>query len=236
MRNPRERKPLIAVSSLPRPVSTGYGDDEADTIAKCFPQAVLAAGGIPLLLPVVPPGSAPAQLEPCDALVLSGGQDLAIPEAMDDPERWIDPDRDLHEIALWQAARERGIPILGICRGAQLANLASGGLVMRGVTGHNAGERYMSERHTVEVAEDTVLRSVVGAGKVEVNTIHSQAVSEIAPPFVVSARSPDGIIEGVEDRRPGLFLGVQWHPELMLDSPAGQPLFDWVVSAAQSNG
>lgn len=233
MCNPLLRKPLVAVSALPRPVSTGYGPDEADTIAKCFTTAVLEAGGLPVLLPVIPGELAEVQLEPFDALILTGGQDLATPEAFEDPKRWIDPDRDEHEFGLWEAAHHRELPILGVCRGAQLAGFAAGGRVVRGVEGHNSAEQHETERHTVEVEEGTSLAKVLGAGEIEVNTLHSQAVTEVAGGLRISARAPDGTVEAVEDPEPDRFIGVQWHPELMLDSPAGQPLFDWVVESAR---
>ena len=233
MRNPSSEKPLVAVSALPRPVSTGYGPDEADTIAKCFTTAVLAAGGLPVMLPVIPGALAGAQLEPFEALILTGGQDLATPEAFKDPNRWIDPDRDEHENALLETARALGLPILGVCRGAQLAGFASGGQVVRGVEGHDAAEQHETDRHTVEIVSGTNLAEVLGAGEIEVNTIHSQAVTEVGEGLRISARAGDGTIEAIEDPEPDRFIAVQWHPELMLDSPGGQPLFDWVVAAAK---
>lgn len=233
MRKSPEKSPLIAVSALPRPVETGYGPDHADTIAKCFTEAVLTAGGLPLMLPVVPAEHAERQLEPFAGLILVGGQDLAIPEAYEDPNRWIDPERDEHELALWEVARRRGLPILGVCRGAQLAGLASGGRVVRGVEGHDSAELHATERHPVTIEAGTNLAAVLGPGEIEVNTVHSQAVAEVGGGLTISARAADGTIEAIEDPEPDRFIGVQWHPELMLDLPAGQPLFDWLVQAAR---
>ncbi len=122
---------------------------------------------------MIPGELADAQLEPFDALILAGGQDLATPEAFEDPKRWIDPARDEHELGLWKSAYQRELPILGVCRGAQLAGFATGGRVVRGVQGHFAAEQHETDRHTVEVEEGTSLARVLGAGEIEVNTLHS---------------------------------------------------------------
>lgn len=234
------KRPLVAISAVPRSLDTGYGEDLGDTVAAGLVKGVRDAGGVPIMLPVVSAEEAAMQLQCADCLILSGGQDLALELSEEemrlqpDP-RWIDPARDVHEFGLWQAAKERKIPVLAICRGAQLINHAEGGPLIAHIDGHDAGENHASERHTVRVEEGTELARILGQPEPIVNTIHHQAVREPAAGMRVTAVSPDGIIEAFE-REPGSsgnwLVAVQWHPELMLGDPAGQPLFDALVAQA----
>jgi putative glutamine amidotransferase len=231
------RIPKVAISSVPRPVQTGYGTDTADTVAKGAIAGIVASGGVPVVLPVVAPELAAAQLEGVKGLILSGGHDLALPLEGDGPavteERWIDPDRDRHELALWGAAKARGLPVLGICRGAQLVNHAEGGTIVAHVIGHDSGADQAEELHEVKVEADTLLAGICGAGTLNVNTIHHQAVGRPGAGLAASARANDGLVEAIEATEGAWFVGVQWHPELMLTSPAGQPLFDAVAARAR---
>ena len=223
-----KRRPVIAITPVPRDVDTGYGRDRADTVARGFGDAVVAAGGVPLSLPQVPAELAAAQLGAADGLILSGGQDLDLPGA-EGRERWVDPARDLHEFALWAAARKRGLPVLGVCRGLQLVNVALGGTLVGHVEGHDAAERHADELEEIVVEEGTLLAGILGPGPCEVNTIHHQAVGEPGRGLRVSARSADGTIEAGELDAGQWFVGVQWHPELLSGRPAGDALFAALV-------
>jgi gamma-glutamyl-gamma-aminobutyrate hydrolase PuuD len=230
--NPPER-PVIAITPVPRDVPTGYGGDRADTVARGFGDAVVAAGGLPLSLPQVGADLAAAQLDHVDGLILSGGQDIDLSGATGE-DRWIDAARDRHEFALWEAARERGLPVLGVCRGLQLVNVALGGTLVDHVEGHDAAERHADELQEGEVEEGTLLAEILGAGPCLVNTIHHQALGELGEGLRVSARSADGTIEAAELEGDPWFVGVQWHPELMAGSPPGDALFAALVARCQS--
>ncbi|MFM8884377.1 MAG: gamma-glutamyl-gamma-aminobutyrate hydrolase family protein, partial [Solirubrobacterales bacterium] len=171
------------------------------------------------------------QLVGVDGLVLSGGQDIDLPGATGD-DRWVDAGRDRHELALWETARARGIPVLGVCRGLQLANVALGGSLITQVDGHDAAGRYADELQEVEVEEGTLLAGILGAGPCLVNTIHHQAVGEPGEGLRVSARSADGTVEAAELAGDPWFVGVQWHPELLSGRPAGDALFGALVEQA----
>ncbi len=225
-------RPLIGITAVPRDIQTGYGPDRGDTAVKGMTSAVERAGGVPLLLPITEPGLAEAQLAALDGLVLSGGQDIDLPGSTND-ERWIDPPRDLHEFALWRAARQVGLPILGICRGLQLANIMSGGTLIQMVDGHDAGARHASELHSVRVEPSSKLAAILGSDCVNVNTVHHQALDVLGDGIVASAWSGDGLTEAAEIDRGGWFVGVQWHPELMAGVPAGDALFEELVLRAR---
>ncbi len=225
--------PAIAITSVPREVPTGYGPDRADTIVQVLVDAVAAAGGVPLLLPVVAPELAPAQLAAADGLLLAGGQDLALDEDGEAADgRWIDPARDRHELALWAAAEQDRMPVLGVCRGLQLINVARGGTLIAHLDGHDAGAEHGERHHAVELTGAGILRGLLPA-HVEVNSLHHQAVAEVGRGLSPVAWALDGTIEAAEGRDGDHWLlGVQWHPELMRESVAGQPLFDAFVAAA----
>ena len=225
--------PLIAVTAVPRTIETGYGPDLGDTVTAGLVQGVVDSGATPICLPIVNSKLAAEQLRAVDALVLAGGQDLSTGGEMD-KDAWVDPQRDEHEITLWKEASSRGLPILGICRGLQLANVILGGTTVPDLPGHNAESSYREIVHPVEVEPGSRLAAAVGdTASIEVNTLHHQAIDRAAAPLTVTGRASDGTIESAELITPdSWFLGVQWHPELMLPMPGGQPLFDALAHAA----
>ena len=137
--------PLIGITAIPRPVQTMYGPADAHTSTDALTSSVIAAGGVPVLLPVVPAEHAALQLRGLDGLVLAGGQDVdptTYGRAAAADGAWVHRGRDEHELALLAAAREAGLPVLGVCRGLQLANVALGGDLVEHVDGHDAGARF----------------------------------------------------------------------------------------------
>ena len=212
-------------------------------LSEFYVRCVLAAGGLPVLLPSIEPDVAPQHLERLDGLVLSGGWDI-------DPEHFgeqphpklgeVDTFRDSYEISLARAAHERGMPLLAICRGIQVLNVALGGTLVQDIPSQvpdavkheQKTVRQTALCHAVDVADGTQLRAVVGAGHARVNSFHHQSCGRIAEGFVVSATAPDGVIEGIEDPRQPWCVGVQWHPERRQDDPITQGLFRGLVEAA----
>jgi putative glutamine amidotransferase len=222
--------PLIAVTGRRRSAAGLHSGPPAldalvlDAYFTGYAEHVVAAGGLPLHVPGgVDPG---AVMERADALVLTGGNDVdparygAVP---DERTSSLEPERDAFEIALLAAARERGRPVLAICRGLQLVNVADGG-TLRGHLEEHAHTR----THDVDLAPGSVLHDLYGA-TARVNSLHHQGVDRVADGLAVTARAPDGLIEGLECD--GL-VAVQWHPEQQGDAP--RPVFRWLVEAAHS--
>lgn len=198
------------------------------------------AGGLPLLLPPLQPSSAGLLLDSLGGLLLGGGGDIAPIHCGESPGPGlgeVDPERDAWELVLFRGALGRGLPVLGICRGLQLINVALGGNLIRDLAGpgflqHRQGAPRHHPTHTVEILPRTRLASFLGEGHVAVNSFHHQAPARVAPGLRTAALAPDGIIEALEDPDRRFLLGVQWHPE-SLDHPATESLFRAFTGAAR---
>jgi putative glutamine amidotransferase len=205
---------------------------------------LLAAGAVPLGIPPLDDEAALRALyDRCDALLLPGGPDV-------EPARYGEatradchvttaPELDAAEFLLTAWALAEGRPLLAICRGLQVLNVALGGTLWQdivaqgaGAAGHDGNDRAVPA-HTVAITPGTALHRVVGADKVRWNSVHHQALRALGGGLVVSARSDDGLVEGVElPDRP--VLGVQCHPEELTAGAAwAAGLFTWLVSAAR---
>jgi putative glutamine amidotransferase len=210
-----------------------------------YVRSVEQAGAIPVVLAPGGPDDAAPLLDRLDGLLLSGGVDVD-PALFDEPPhprlRRVDRQRDEFELALVREALRRDIPILAICRGIQVLNVATGGTLIQdlpsGIAGaerHDRPEPRSGRVHEIGIEKGTRLLGILGATNVSVNSFHHQAVSRVGTGFVVSARcDEDGVIEGIEmpDRR--FVVGVQWHPETFWDHPDSfQSLFDAQADACR---
>jgi putative glutamine amidotransferase len=224
------RPPLILVTSIPRSVPTtlGVNMDNA-TINQRFGELISGAGGIPI--------ASDAWTEPesladyVDAVVINGGSDVA-------PERYgaerlpstdaPDVRRDDFELGLVRAALARGLPVLGVCRGMQILNVALGGTLIQDVASHSGGNHYVVDPydrpvHDIVIERDSKLGRSIGRHRTRVNTVHRQAVDRLGTGLRAIAWADDGIVEAVEDEE-GLVLGVQWHPEFMAGEGSDEQL------------
>jgi putative glutamine amidotransferase len=197
-------------------------------------RAIEAAGGMPVVLP--PLGDADALLDRLDGICLSGGPDMD-PDAYGASERHAElgptePGLDAFELALARAADARGIPLLGICRGAQALNVARGGTLHQHVPAHRQTEPATATTHSVHVDPGTRLAQLVGTRPLRVNSFHHQAVDTLGRGLRAVARAADGTIEAVEGAGPRLLLGVQWHAEGLVGQPRHRALFEALVVAA----
>jgi putative glutamine amidotransferase len=211
-------------------------------LKKAYADAILAAGGLPLILPYSEDESAPAEaVSLCDGVVITGGA-FDIPPEMygakpSDKLGAIKPQRTQYEQRVLRAALDQGLPVLGICGGMQLLAVEAGGSLYQDIADEVPGafdhEQKLDPRepgHPVTIVEGTQLESILGTREVQVNSTHHQAVRE-AGKARVSAISPDQIVEAIEltDR---FAIGVQWHPEL-LAAPEHLALYRALVTKAR---
>jgi len=218
----------IGVSGIRRQ----WGGAERQGVNSAYVQSIVAAGAVPLILPpAIGAGQAMGALDGIDALLLSGGEDLdpawygapASPDLGD-----VDRERDLFELALFAAARQRGMPILGICRGIQLINVALGGTLWQHLPGerpspveHDRRDARSARTHEISLEAGSRAAGVLGRTAMAVNSFHHQGIRDLAPPLRASGWAEDGLVEAVEGpaTEPWL-LAVQWHPEEMLGDAA----------------
>jgi putative glutamine amidotransferase len=232
-------KPRIGLTTTPATVD----DCPVEQVNQAYVDAVVRAGGIPFVLPVLDPDDAEPALLALDGLLLTGGGDVepslygALPVA---EVYGLDPARDASEMALVRAAGRAGLPVLGICRGAQVLNVALGGSLVQhvpAVTGvdHRLRDRAYEFVHGVRISPESVLAGVAGGCDVAVNSLHHQAVDSLGRGLRAVAWSEDGVIEAIESADGSTrFLAVQWHPELLAGHDAHERLFRWLVTEAAS--
>jgi putative glutamine amidotransferase len=199
-------------------------------------RAIERAGGMPVVLPPLAPSEVPSLLDRLDGVCLSGGPDLD-PDAYGARERHpelgeTEPALDHFELAIAREADARGVPLLGVCRGAQTLNVARGGTLHQDVPGHRQTELSTVPTHVVRIALHSKTGQTMGATRLDVNSFHHQAVDELGAGLCVSARAEDGTIEAVECREHPFLVGVQWHAETLIDHPAHRALFRALVRAS----
>jgi putative glutamine amidotransferase len=204
--------------------------------------AVSAAGGLPVLLPHEP-ARAGDYLALLDGLIVTGGAFDVDPKlfgAKTRHESVSTKDRRTEfELAVCRGALKSDKPVLGICGGEQLMNVALGGTLIqhipdevKGALAHEQPNPRTEPGHSVKIPKDTLLHRITGALALEVNSAHHQAVKEVAPGLVVDAVAPDGVIEGIEDPKRRFCLGVQWHPEYLL-SEGDKRIFSAFIAASR---
>ena len=213
-----------------------------------YVDGVAQAGGVPVVLPPVGERrTAEAVVEALDGLLLSGGSDLDPRLYGEEPGPELGPtipERDAFEIALLELALRRGIPVFGICRGLQVMNVVMGGTLYQdlpsqlggGLLKHRQDTPKWQPTHEVEVFEGSYLAGVAGGEPLKVNSYHHQGIKDLADGLVVSARSSDGVVEGIEGRdlSERWLVGVQWHAEAMRGAGREQrSLFEAHVAAAE---
>lgn len=239
-------RPLIGVTAWRRTLDTFYGADRLHSLSAHYADSLIGAG----MTPVVFPGGQPEEVairlvSAVDGLLLSGGDDVdpATYGATDIASKGHDPEVDRFEIALIRAARDQGKPVLGICRGLQILNVALGGTLTQEITADGSSHEpfvegtdpaiWESRRHVVRFVEDSLVAGAYGAEEVKVNTLHHQGLADLAPELVVEALAEDGLIEAARCAGDWWALGVQWHPERLDGDHQG--LFDMFREAVQSS-
>src|SRR3954447_8479774 len=207
-----------------------------------YVRALSRAGAVPVVLPPLRVDDVPAQLRCLDAVCLSGGPDLDPAQYGASPAHELgplEPALDDFELAVARVADQSGLPILGICRGAQALNVARGGTLhqhLPAITDHSVEHRQTAsgweQTHEVRVEQASRLGHILGTGGAWVNSFHHQAVDRLGSGLRAVAWAPDGTVEGIEDAGDRLVLGVQWHAQTLDRSPHPR-LFEALVAAAR---
>ena len=224
------RKPVAACTVA---VTAGIrldGDTSRVRLTAAYVTALERAGLIPLIVPPLSSASAAAAImESVSGLVLTGGEDVdpaRYGEKRHEKVRSVNAARDATEAALIEEAKVREKPVLAICRGIQILNVALGGTLVQDIPSqcgtsiaHDEDSPRDTRSHDISVEPGSLIAKAVGAEHLRVNSFHHQSVKDVAAGMHVTARSPDGIIEGMESTGAWWVMAVQWHPEEMTDSP-----------------
>ncbi|MDF1512202.1 MAG: gamma-glutamyl-gamma-aminobutyrate hydrolase family protein [Anaerolineae bacterium] len=237
-------KPLIGI--------TGRNDASArlsrvamHAVGATYTQAVYRSGGLPVILPpIIHSEDIPVLLERLDGLLLSGGEDIAPRFYKQERESWtgrVDAVRDEAELHLTRSWVKGGKPLLAICRGHQVLNVAMGGTLYQDISiliPDSLDHAYVPTRpmennvHSVTLQAGSLLARILGGTEFDVNSAHHQAVRDIAKGAFVVAQAPDGVVEALEIPRLKFCIGVQWHPEAMVKvSETMLPLFKAFIRA-----
>lgn len=237
----QQQPPLIGITSGWVTNSSGV---LVHQLGEAYTRAILQAGGFPV---VIPTGlEAPALqglLERLDGVVLSGGGDLDPALFNGDPHPkvyGISPERDQLEISLVHLVLGMDKPLLAICRGIQVLNVALGGELYTHIADqkehalkHDWFPKFPRDKlaHTVSLKCDSVLDQIYGADEIQVNSLHHQGISNVGEGLEAIAFAPDGLVEGLEVRGASFAVGVQWHPECLPADEGSQKLFQALIQA-----
>lgn len=242
------RKPLIGIPADRRIINV----HPFHCVGEKYINAVIeGAGATPILLPSLGERVRIEEIvADLDGILLTGSPSNVEPHHYagppSDPGTWHDPHRDDTTLPLIPRVVEAGVPLLGVCRGFQEMNVAFGGTLWQkvqevpGMRDHREDttaplDVQYGPAHDVELAPGGLLRSIAGADRITVNSLHSQGVQQLAPPLEVEALSPDGLVEGFRVRdAPAFALAVQWHPEWqVMQNPFSRALFAAFGDAAR---
>ena len=233
---------MIGLTTYLEQAKQGVWDVRAAFLPQQYFDAVTASGGIAVLLPPqpAPDAAAAAVLDGLDGLILTGGLDVqpelygAERHPLTDPAR---PDRDAWELALFRGAEERRMPVLAICRGLQLVNVARGGTLHQHLPEALGTERYRDRRRRLRDERGRGRRRIAARrarsapGAFDVHSYHHQGVDRLGEGLVVTARTDDGLVQAFESDGDGYVVGVQWHPE---ENAEDRRLFAGLVAEASA--
>jgi putative glutamine amidotransferase len=250
MRSPALRRPVIGVTTQTLHAIQGIpeGLPESWVMNQRYFRAVTIVGGVPLMIPLFSDDLATvrAMYERLDGLLIPGGVDMdpqTYGEAMRPEVGRLDAARDTVELQLVRWAIADGMPVLGLCRGAQVINVAAGGSLYQDIPAQIGTELqhdcYPTKgftrthlAHPVALSAGSRLEAVLEQSSIDVNSMHHQSVKTLGDGLAITAVAPDGVVEAVEGTGEAFLVGVQWHPEVFdTDDRSTRPLFEAFVRA-----
>jgi putative glutamine amidotransferase len=221
--------PLIGLTPTPVKVAQIHGEFRELQLNEAYPAAVIAAGGLPVLLPSM--ADPAACLDRIDGLLLTGGGDVDPTRyggcALDDTNYGVDHERDQFELQIFRLALERCLPVFAICRGLQVMNVALGGTLIHHIEAdpndrpggvhrqQEAGMPADADWHGIDLANHPAARVLGHDSSIMVNSFHHQGIRDLASGLIPVGLAPDGLVEAIAVDATSFTLGVQWHPELM---------------------
>ncbi len=232
------KSPLIGIT-------TRLDDHDTFYLRRFYAEAVEAAGGAPVYLPLIPNRGYLSKLaEMLDGIVLSGSNSDVDPAFYDEEPHPklgpVVPERDQTDLILLETAEELSLPVLAICFGMQSLNVSRGGSLIQDIESqvtnpikHEQGKVYNRPSHRITIETDSILSRLAGTDTVRVNSSHHQAIKQVGRELRVIGRARDGVIEAVVDPRPDrIVLGTQWHPEVGWERDNfSQAIFKWFIEA-----
>ncbi|KUO72611.1 MAG: glutamine amidotransferase [Clostridia bacterium BRH_c25] len=232
-------KPVIGITTF-------IGDKKGYySVSSNYTDSVVLAGGIPVYIPVSSEKDYESYIKILDGIIFTGGADISPLSYGENPISLVNnmsSVRDAYEIGLFRTAYVNNMPILGICRGNQLINVALGGSLYQdinaqvpGSLGHSPSGIAVDELyHSIEIAKKSKLYDIFDKEKIYVNSFHHQAVKELGNSLILAAMSEDGVIEGIEGTDREFLVGIQCHPECLTKRYSSfLKLFEELVSAAK---
>ena len=231
-----QKKPVIGIST--------YVEGGSARVNSTYIKSVRNAGGIPICIPLTTnEKEIDEYLELVDGIIMTGGEDISPLYYNEDPSPFLGevvPDRDAFDIMLIQRAVAKKIPLLGICRGEQLLNVAMGGTLIQDIPSQVEGFIQHKQKapssfgsHMIIIESGSLMAKLLGDQPMAVNSFHHQAVKDVAPGYSVTAASKDGVVEAIESKD-GLSFGTQFHPEgfVSAGNKTFLPIFQHLVKLA----
>jgi putative glutamine amidotransferase len=232
------RKPVIGIGS---DINVTPGKRDRAFVYTTYVDSLRRAGAIPVLIPPQPENAAEI-VKDLDGILLAGGDDFHPAVYGEEPHPTVEPmdeRRQQNDLNLARLAREHNVPTLGICLGLQAMNVAAGGTLIQDINSQletdvvHESDPSDRVRHDVTIETGTKLSTILPARTLDVNSSHHQAIKDVGDGLRVTAKAPDGIVEGLEDPRHPFYLGVQWHPEDMAGENSATAIFGAFVDAAR---
>ena len=232
---------LIAVSCGVRETKTSSGMLQANSLVTYFNEIISQNGGTTLIIPPQESFDISAIISGIDGVIITGGGDInpKLYKEENSDSRNIQDTRDSVEMELLAVSEKNNIRTLAICRGHQMLNIYKEGTLVQDIDKNikepimhaQINEKTSEHVHEVEIEPDTNLYRILNKRNIGVNSIHHQCINKLGKELLVSAKSPDGVIEGIESTSSWDAIGIQWHPEYLRNEEDSKKLFDWIMKA-----